>query len=91
VCHRSTSARHANAPAGGHGTSAGAPPARGLPRPLGDGVRGQILVGSLLSGVGAYFSVRFLIRYFSRARSLTSFAIYYLIAGIASFAYLAIR
>jgi undecaprenyl-diphosphatase len=62
-----------------------------LTGPLGDGVRGQILAGSLLSGVGAYFSVRFLVRYFSSARSLTPFAIYCLIAGIASFAYLAIR
>ena len=55
--------------------------------PLGNGIRGQILVGSLLSGVGAYLSVRFLVRWF-RTRTLTPFAIYCIVAGLASFAYL---
>ena len=36
----------------------------------GAGILGQVLAGSLLSGLGAYFSVRFLVRYFSKARSL---------------------
>ena len=31
-----------------------------LSGPLGDGIRGQVLFGSLLSGIGAYLSVRFL-------------------------------
>ena len=44
--------------------------------PLGAGIHGQVLAGSLLSGLGAYFSVRFLVRYFSKARSLGPFAIY---------------
>ena len=32
---------------------------------LGDGIRGQVLFGSVLSGIGAYLSVRFLTRYFA--------------------------
>jgi undecaprenyl-diphosphatase len=57
--------------------------------PLGAGIHG--LAGSLLSGLGAYFSVRFLVRYFSKARSLAPFAIYCLIAGLGSLAWFAIR
>jgi undecaprenyl-diphosphatase len=57
--------------------------------PLGNGIRGQILVGSVLSGVGAYLSVRFLVRWF-RTRTLTPFAIYCIVAGLASIAYLTI-
>ncbi len=56
--------------------------------PLGNGIRGQILLGSVLSGIGAYLSVRFLLRYL-RTRTLTPFGIYCLIAGLASVAYLA--
>ncbi len=41
----------------------------------GKGIYGPILVGSILSGVGAYVSVRFLVKYF-RTRTLTPFAIY---------------
>jgi undecaprenyl-diphosphatase len=59
--------------------------------PLGAGIHGQVLVGSLLSGLAAYFSVRFLVRYFSKARSLVPFAIYCLIAGLGSLAWFAIR
>jgi undecaprenyl-diphosphatase len=55
--------------------------------PLGNGIHGQVLLGSLLSGVGAYLSVRYLTRYF-QTRTLTPFGIYCLIAGIASIAYL---
>ena len=55
--------------------------------PLGKGIRGPILVGSILSGVGAYLSVRFLVRYF-RTRTLTPFAIYCFVAGGASLLYL---
>lgn len=40
-----------------------------------NGIRGQILLGSLLAGLGAYFSVRFLDRYF-RSRSLRPFGWY---------------
>jgi undecaprenyl-diphosphatase len=51
-----------------------------LAGPLGDGIRPQILVGSLLSGIGAYLSVRFLTRYFE-TRSLRPFGIYCIVAG----------
>jgi undecaprenyl-diphosphatase len=55
--------------------------------PLGNGIRGQILLGSVLSGVGAYFAVRFLVRYL-RTRTLTPFGVYCLLAGLACVVYL---
>jgi len=55
--------------------------------PLGNGIRGQILLASVLSGVGAYLSVRFLLRYL-RTRTLTPFGVYCLVAGLASVIYL---
>jgi undecaprenyl-diphosphatase len=48
--------------------------------PNGNGVLGQVLAGSVAAGVGAYLSVRFLSRYFTR-RTLTPFAIYSLVVG----------
>ena len=63
-----------------------------LTGPLGAGIRGQVLFGSLLSGVGAYFALRFLVRYFSDPRrTLTPFAIYCLAAGAGAFIYLTVR
>ena len=62
-----------------------------LTGPLGQGIHGQIVVGSLLSGIGAYLSTRFLVRYFSKARPLTPFAIYCLVAGLGSLAYLTLH
>jgi undecaprenyl-diphosphatase len=61
-----------------------------LTGPLGNGIHGQVLVGSLLSGTGAYLSVRFLTRYFE-TRTLTPFAVYCTLAGLASLVYLSIR
>jgi undecaprenyl-diphosphatase len=58
-----------------------------LTGPLGAGIGGQVLVGSLCSGIGAYLSVRFLVRYF-QTRTLTPFAIYCTLAGLASLAWL---
>jgi undecaprenyl-diphosphatase len=58
-----------------------------LAGPLGRGIHGQILVGSLFSGIGAYLSVRFLLRYF-QTRTLTPFAVYCAVAGLGSLAYL---
>ncbi|MDR0342559.1 MAG: undecaprenyl-diphosphate phosphatase [Nocardiopsaceae bacterium] len=55
--------------------------------PLGKGIHGPILLGSILSGIGAYLSVRFLVRYF-RTRTLTPFGIYCLVVGFASLVYL---
>ena len=51
--------------------------------PAGDHIHGQVLVGALITGVTAYLSVRFLVRYFE-TRTLTPFAIYCLVAGGAS-------
>jgi undecaprenyl-diphosphatase len=48
---------------------------------LGKGIHGQILVGSLLSFVTAYLSVRFLTKWF-QFRSLRPFGIYSLIVGL---------
>jgi len=58
--------------------------------PLGSGIRGQILAGSIASFVCAYLSVRFLERYF-RTRTLTPFAIYSLAVGAVAFLVLALR
>jgi undecaprenyl-diphosphatase len=57
---------------------------------LGHGIYGQILLGSVLSGIGAYLSVRFLVRYF-KTRTLTPFAIYCVVFGLASIIYLQAR
>jgi undecaprenyl-diphosphatase len=46
----------------------------------GDGVRSQILVGSVVAGVSAYLAVRFLMRYFE-TRKLWPFAIYCVVFG----------
>jgi undecaprenyl-diphosphatase len=54
---------------------------------LGHGIHGQILVGSALSFVGAYVSVRFLMKYF-QTRTLTPFAIYCFVVGLGSVIYL---
>jgi undecaprenyl-diphosphatase len=48
--------------------------------PLGDGIRPQVLFGSVLAGVGAYVSVRFLTRYLAD-RALTPFGLYCVAAG----------
>jgi undecaprenyl-diphosphatase len=61
-----------------------------LTGPEGDGIRGQVLFGSLLSGIGAYLSVRFLTRYFAN-RSLRPFGVYCLVVGIGSVIYFAVR
>jgi undecaprenyl-diphosphatase len=58
--------------------------------PLGAGIGGQVIAGSLASGVCAYISVRFLVRYF-QTRTLTPFAIYCVVAGLASLAWLTLR
>jgi undecaprenyl-diphosphatase len=52
----------------------------------GDGIRSQVLVGSLAAGLAAYGSVRFLTRWF-QTRTLTPFAIYSLVFGIAMILY----
>jgi undecaprenyl-diphosphatase len=47
----------------------------------GNGIRGQVVVGSLVAGAAAYVSVRFLVRYF-QSRNLTPFGIYCVVAGL---------
>ncbi len=58
--------------------------------PLGDGIHGQVLVGSILSGVAAYLSVRFLTKYFED-RSLRPFGVYCIAAGLACFVWFLVR
>ena len=52
----------------------------------GDHIRGQVLVGSLAAGLAAYASIRFLTKYFE-TRTLTPFAIYSLVFGVAMIFY----
>jgi undecaprenyl-diphosphatase len=47
---------------------------------LGNGIRGQVLVGSVVAAIAAFISVRFLVNYF-RTRTLTPFAVYSLAVG----------
>jgi undecaprenyl-diphosphatase len=54
-----------------------------LAGPAGDGIHGQVIVGAIAAGLAAYASVRFLTRWFT-TRTLTPFAIYCLVVGIAS-------
>jgi undecaprenyl-diphosphatase len=58
--------------------------------PLGSGIGGQVLAGSVASFVCAYLAVRYLTRYFE-TRTLTPFAIYCALAGAASLAWLTLR
>jgi undecaprenyl-diphosphatase len=60
-----------------------------LTGPLGRGIHGQILLGSVLSGLGAYLSVRFLVRYF-QTRTLYPFAVYCFVFGLLSVIYLGV-
>ncbi|MDX6494970.1 MAG: undecaprenyl-diphosphatase [Gaiellales bacterium] len=53
----------------------------------GDGVRGPAFVAALCSALTAYFSVRFLMRFFETNR-LTPFAVYCVLAGIGASIYL---
>jgi undecaprenyl-diphosphatase len=58
--------------------------------PLGAGIGGQVLAGSVASFLSALFAVRFLTRYF-QARTLYPFAAYCAIAGAGSFLWLISR
>jgi undecaprenyl-diphosphatase len=58
--------------------------------PLGAGIGGQVLAGSVASFVCAYLAVRFLTRYFE-TRTLTPFAIYCAAFGAASLAWLTLH
>jgi undecaprenyl-diphosphatase len=60
-----------------------------LAGPDGNGVRGPALAGAIAAAITAYFSVRFLMRFFE-TRTLVPFAIYCLVAGIATSIYFAV-
>ncbi len=50
--------------------------------PLGNGIRVQALAGSVIAGIAAYLSIRFLMRYFE-TRTLIPFAVFCLVEGVA--------
>jgi undecaprenyl-diphosphatase len=58
--------------------------------PMGHGIQGQVLAGSAASFIFALVAVGFLDRYF-RTRTLTPFAIYCMVAGIAAFVIVTLR
>jgi undecaprenyl-diphosphatase len=58
--------------------------------PLGTGVRAQIVFGSVLAGLGAYVSVRWLTRWV-HTNSLRPFGAYCLVAGSACLVLFALR
>ncbi len=63
-----------------------------LTGPDGAGIGGQVLAGSIASGVSAFLALRFLMRYLQdKNGTLMPFAIYCLVAGIGSAIYLSVR
>ncbi|CAM2764441.1 undecaprenyl-diphosphate phosphatase [Skermania piniformis] len=58
--------------------------------PLGDGIHGQVMAGSVVAFGSAYLAVRFLTRYF-HAHTLTPFAIYSVFAGVGALVWLGIH
>ncbi len=62
-----------------------------LTGPASKGMHGPIIAGSLIAGIGAYLSIRFLTKYFSEDKSLNPFGYYCIIAGLGSLAYLVLR
>jgi undecaprenyl pyrophosphate phosphatase UppP len=71
--------------------AAGALKMSDLTGPASKGMHGPIIVGSLIAGIGAYVSIRFLVKYFSEDKSLNPFGFYCIIAGLGSLAYLVIK
>jgi len=62
-----------------------------LTGPDGNGIRGQVLAGSIASGVAAFLALRFLMRYLQDGRgTLMPFAIYCLVVGVGSAIYLSV-
>ena len=57
-----------------------------LDGPAGHGILGPVLAGSVVAGLAAYGSLRFLTRYFE-TRTLNPFAIYCVVAGLAALAW----
>ncbi len=71
--------------------AAGALKAHDLTGPISKGMHGPIILGSLIAGLGAYLSIRFLTKYFSEDKSLNPFGYYCIIAGLGSLAYLVLK
>ncbi len=71
--------------------AAGALKMSDLTGPASKGMHGPIIVGSLIAGIGAYVSIRFLTKYFSEDKSLNPFGFYCIIAGLGSLAYLVLK
>jgi undecaprenyl pyrophosphate phosphatase UppP len=71
--------------------AAGALKISDLTGPASKGMHGPIIVGSLIAGIGAYVSIRFLTKYFSEDKSLNPFGYYCIIAGLGSLAYLVLK
>ena len=71
--------------------AAGALKMHDLTGPASKGMHGPIIVGSLIAGIGAYVSIRFLTKYFSEDKSLNPFGFYCIIAGLGSLAYLVLK
>ncbi len=72
--------------------AAGALKVPDLAGPLGNGVRGQILAGSILSGVGAYIALVLFMRWVRKSSgALLPFAVYCFLVGIGSLIYLSVR
>ena len=58
-----------------------------LTGPEGNGILGQVFAGSLVAGIAAYLSLRFLTRHF-HTHTMIPFAIYCTLAGLFSLAWL---
>jgi undecaprenyl-diphosphatase len=61
-----------------------------LTGPLGNGIRGQALVGALCAAVLAWVTVRFLVNYF-KTKTLRPFAVYCLLFGLAMVIYTSVN
>jgi undecaprenyl-diphosphatase len=70
--------------------AAGVLKAKDLTGASAQGMHGQILVGSVVAGVSAYLTLRFLVRYL-QTRTLYPFAIYCVLAGLGSAIYLTLK
>lgn len=57
-----------------------------LAGPEGHGILGPVFAGSIVAGIAAYISLRFLTKYFE-TRTLNPFAIYCVVAGVAALAW----
>jgi undecaprenyl-diphosphatase len=60
--------------------------------PLGKGIHGQVLFGSILAFIGAYLAVRFFMHWVKDStRTLYPFAIYCVVVGLGCAVYLSVR